>query len=319
MSLRSNKTSSGYQRLDDHYVAAHRSVPTAASSYTDPYDDPYAQPQRKKKGKGLLVVAILLLVIGLGLLGCAGYLWWTNQQAYQENADEYHELAGTYVTEEPASERPVVDFAALKALNSQIVGWIQIPNTPVNYPVVQTSDNDYYLDHSFLGRYDQFGAVFMDYRSDASLGDYTTVLYGHHLKNGEMFAKVADYSNQAAFDTLNNIYYVTDDGTVHTLAPLCAIVVSGYDTDVLQFYFNDLASFQQYVQSLIDRSSARASTANASAVDHIYMLSTCSYATDNERTILVCTDLNATNAPVVDPSASLSAIQEASEEAVAGA
>jgi hypothetical protein len=134
-----------------------------------------------------------------------------------------------------------------------------------------------------------------------------------------MFAKVADYSNQAAFDTLNNIYYVTDDGTVHTLAPLCAIVVSGYDTDVLQFYFNDLASFQQYVQSLIDLSSARASTANASAVDHIYMLSTCSYATDNERTILVCTDLNATNAPVVDPSASLSAIQEASEEAVAGA
>jgi sortase B len=323
MALRSSqnkRSSGGYQRLDSSYTEGYRAeVHGRAAEGCDPYavqGDPYGEP-RKKKGTGLLVAAVLLLVVGLGLLGFAGYTWYTNQQAYQENADEYHGLAEAYVVEGDADgdDPVVVDFAALKALNSEIVGWVLIPNTPVNYPVVQHNDNDYYLTHSFLGRYDEFGAVFMDYRSDPYLADYTTVLYGHHLKNGEMFAKVADYSNQADFDTLNNLYYVSQDGVVHTLAPLCAVVVSGYDVDVLQFYFDGLGSFQTYVQSLLDRSSARSATADASTVGHLYLLSTCSYATDNERTILVCTDLNATNGAVVDATQSLEQIQESAAAA----
>ena len=252
---------------------------------------------------------------GIAILAVAGYSWLTSQQKYDENKAEYTQLAQENVTEDTATGRPVVDFAALQAQNAEITGWIQIPGTPVNYPVVQHADNDYYLNHSFLDRYDEFGAVFMDYRSASDLSGRNTVIYGHHLKNGEMFAKVADYSDQDEFNTLSNIYYVSSDAQVHTLVPLCTIVVSGYDVDVLQFDFATQADFEAYVQSLIDRSSARSSTATASGVQRIYMLSTCSYGSDNERTILVCTDLNGTNGPVVDATQSMNEIQSAADEA----
>ncbi len=269
----------------------------------------------KKKGRGLIVAAVVLLLVGLALIIGAGVIWWQSQQAYSENAEEYHQLADANVTEDVSTGRPIVDFAALKALNSQIVGWIQIPQTPVNYPVCQTDNNDYYLNHSFLGRDDEFGAIFMDYRSAADLSGYNTVMYGHHLKNGEMFAEVADYSNQDAFNTIRNIYYITEDGKVHALAALCCIVVSGYDVDAIRFSFADQADFEAYVQSLIDRSSARSSLATSVGVNHIYMLSTCSYATENERTILVCTDLTAANGPVVDATQSMADIQAAADDA----
>lgn len=302
--------------------ASYRNDPYAdpAYAYGDPYGDPYGYPPQdpqppKKGGKGLVVAAVLLLVLGLALLIGAGVVWFNSQQAYQVGIDEYDEVAQANVTEDAATGRPVVDFAALKLQNPEIVGWIQIPGTPVNYPVCQHSDNDYYLEHTFLDQYNLAGTVFMDYRSNPDLLGYNTVMYGHHLKNGEMFARIADYSNQAEFNTIQNIYYVSQDSRVHVLVPLCTIVVSGYDVDAIQFDFADQAAFEAYVQSLIDRSSARSATATAAGVSHIYMLSTCSYATDNERTILVCTDLNAGNGPVIDATQNMADIQAAADQA----
>ena len=281
----------------------------------DPQPPQGRPPKPKKKSNASLIIAILLLVIGLGLLIGAGAVYFNSQSEYQVGIDEYQEIAQVNVTEDATTGRPVVDFAALKQQNSDIVGWIQVPGTPINYPVCQADNNDYYLEHTFLGQYNLAGAVFMDYRSWASLGDWNTVLYGHHLKNGEMFAQIATYSNQANFDTIQNIYYVTEDGQVHVLVALCCIVVSGYDVDALQFDFATQADFEAYVQSLINRSSARSATATAAGVGHIYMLSTCSYATDNERTILVCTDLTANNGPIVDATQNLESIQNAADAA----
>ena len=315
-------------------------------SYQDPYQDPYQgeysyaqqpsygypggaggygggyggyppqNPQPPKKGgKGLTILAIILLVVGLALLIGAGVVWFTSQQAYQVGIDEYDQVAEANVTEDAVTGRPVVDFAALKLQNPEIVGWIQIPGTPINYPVCQHSDNDYYLEHTFLDQYNLAGTVFMDYRSNANLSGWNTVMYGHHLKNGEMFAKVADYSNQDEFNTIQNIYYVSEDGQVHVLVPLCCMVVNGYDVDSIQFDFADQASFDAYVQSLIDRSSARSATATAAGVNHTYMLSTCSYANENDRTILVCTDLSAGNGPVIDATQNMADIQAAADQA----
>lgn len=247
-------------------------------------------PPKKKGSKGLLVFAVLLLAAGLVAIGVAAYLYLSSQAAYDANHEEYASIVEEAVTQDQLSGTPTVNFAALTAQNPEIVGWIQIPDTQVNYPVAQHSDNDYYLNHSFLGRDDDFGAVFLDYRSSSALSDRVTVIYGHHLKNGAMFARVADYSQQAEFDTLKQVYYVSADGALHTLMPLCTMVVSGYDTDVLQFDFADDASFQAYVESLISRSSACVEGATSAGVSHIYILSTCSYATDNERTMLVCVE-----------------------------
>ena len=238
----------------------------------------------------MLVLAILLLVAGLVAIGIAAYMYMNTQAEYEVGNQEYASLVEEAVEQDQVSGTPTVDFAALTSQNPEIVGWVQIPDTPVNYPVAQHSDNDWYLEHTFLGQYNLAGSVFLDCRSSSALTDRVTVIYGHHLKNGAMFARVADYSEQSEFDTVREVYYVTADGTLHTLQPLCSLVVSGYDTDVLQFDFADDASFQAYVESLISRSSASVAGATSAGVSHIYILSTCSYATDNERTMLVCVE-----------------------------
>jgi sortase B len=194
------------------------------------------------------------------------------------------------VVEGVETEVPSVDFDALKQYNSEIVGWIQIPDTVINYAVPQHSDNEFYLDHALDQSYNQYGSIFMDCNSDPTLADYNTVIYGHHLQNGEEFAKIADYSSQSEFDTLTYIYYVTEDGTVHVLSPLCAMVVNGYDVDSIRTSFSDKQDFAQYVSSTLARSSAKTSKTVTSEITHLYMLSTCSYANDNDRTILVCVD-----------------------------
>jgi len=297
-------------------AGAHNQQPPA--SHYSRTSQRYASAHRPRKRHNLtLAVAIPLLALGVALMAGAGVTFFQNQEEYQAGVDEYHQLAQANVTEDTVTGRPVVDFDALKQQNPEIVGWIQIPGTPINYPVCQTYNNDHYLVHTFLDQYNLAGTIFMDYRSFSTLSDWNTAVYGHHLQNGEMFARIADYSNQAEFDTITNVYYITQDGEVRVLLPLCCIVVSGYDVDAVQFDFPSQQQFEVYVQSLLDRASARAASASANDLEHIYMLSTCSYANENDRTILVCVDYGAggNTGTYADATQSMSDIQAAADAA----
>ena len=93
-------------------------------------------------------------------------------------------------------------------------------------------------------------------------------------------------------------------------------MVDGYETEVLQFEFSDDASFASYVQSLIDRSSARAANATSQGISHVYLLSTCSYERENDRTILVAVDRSELGSAAQDATQNIEAIREAADEAV---
>lgn len=246
-------------------------------------------PRRSTGPSGTTVAAALLIVIGVALVAVALVMWLPHQRDYSA-VHNVSAQAAQNVVEGTETVAPTVDFTALKQLNPEIVGWVQIPDTPVNYAVPQHSDNDFYLEHALDASYNPYGSVFLDYRSDPYAADYNTVIYGHHLKNGEEFAKIADYSDQAEFDTLSVIYYVSQDGVVHRLTPLCVFVVDGYDVDSVRTSFTDQQDFTNYLGQTLARSSARNSQVAVSGIDHLYMLSTCSYERENDRTILVCVD-----------------------------
>lgn len=249
-----------------------------------------ANSGRRSSGpSGTAIVAGLLIVVGVVLIVVALVMWLPHQRNYSA-VHNVSAQAAKNVVEGTATVAPKVDFTALKQFNPEIVGWVQIPDTPINYAVPQHTDNEFYLDHALDASYNPYGSVFMDHRSDPSATDYNTVIYGHHLQNGEEFAKIADYSEQAEFDTLSVIYYVSQDGTVHRLAPLCAFVVNGYDVDSVRTDFADQQDFSQYLGQTLARSSAKNSQVAISGINHLYMLSTCSYERDNDRTILACVD-----------------------------
>ena len=84
--------------------------------------------------------------------------------------------------------------------NPDIVAWIYIEGTKINYPIVQGEDNSYYLKHLFSGEWNGSGCIFLDSRNDASFADRHSIIYGHHMKNGTMFTDLDKYKKQDFFD-----------------------------------------------------------------------------------------------------------------------
>ena len=106
---------------------------------------------------------------------------------------------------------PEVDFAALREINPDIVAWIYIEGTKINYPIVQGEDNSYYLKHLFSGEWNGSGCIFLDFRNDASFADRHSIIYGHHMKNGTMFTDLDKYKKQEFFDEHPIALLITPD------------------------------------------------------------------------------------------------------------
>ena len=85
------------------------------------------------------------------------------------------------------------DFEALRQIDENVVAWLYGPETPVNYPVVQAADNEYYLTHMFGKKKNSAGAIFVDAGCSPDFSDMHTILYGHHMKNGTMFSSLTGY------------------------------------------------------------------------------------------------------------------------------
>ena len=104
-----------------------------------------------------------------------------------------------------------VDFSILKQKNDEVVGWIYSQDTPINNPILQSKDNNYYLRRLMTREYNIAGSLFMDYRNDANMKDNNTIIYGHNMKNGTMFGTIQKYKNQEYFDSHKNMYYFTPE------------------------------------------------------------------------------------------------------------
>ena len=93
------------------------------------------------------------------------------------------------------------DFEALRQIDENVVAWLYGPETPVNYPVVQAADNEYYLTHMFGKKKNSAGAIFVDAGCSPDFSDMHTILYGHHMKNGTMFHDLLDYDDESFYQS----------------------------------------------------------------------------------------------------------------------
>ena len=118
-----------------------------------------------------------------------------------------------------------MDFSALRQQNPDVLGWILIPGTRVSYPVVQGTDNSYYLDHTWRGGKNSVGAIFMECRNSSDLSDFNTIVYGHRMRNGSMFASLKYYESQSYW-AQHPCVYITDDRGSYTYEIFAAYEVS---------------------------------------------------------------------------------------------
>ena len=208
------------------------------------------------------------------------------------------------------------EYDALYQINQQLCGWIKIPETGIDYPVVHPEDNSYYLNHTFYGSYNRSGTPYLDYRCRSANGELSTntIIYGHNLKSGRMFHDVVLYKDVSyykehpvvTFNTVYGDYSWKIIGMFFTNADMSL-------EDAFPYHmFIEKESDEQFYEVLNEAMQCSFFTTgvDVNADDKLLMLSTCDNAFENSRLVLLARQVRPGESAEVDTS---SAKQNASQ------
>lgn len=172
-------------------------------------------------------------------------------------------------------EMAAIDLAALREVNENVVGWIRIPDSKIDYPLMQGEDNDYYLKHTWDRRSNSVGSIFLEYLNSPDLMDYNTIVYGHNMRDGSMFAGLHKYMNQTYWEAHPYVYIAIDEAVYRYE------IFSSYRADVESATYG-LSFNQAKTRADFMRHSLESSVIQTQIVpeenDRILTLSTCSGA-----------------------------------------
>lgn len=177
---------------------------------------------------------------------------------------------------------PVVDFTSLSEINPDIIGWIYIDGTNINYPIVQGSDNDYYLNHLFDGTWNSSGSIFMDVECNANFSDRHSIIYGHHMKNNKMFSALMNYKEPAFYADHSTALIVTK--TAYYEVRFFSGYVSDNSANAWQITWNN-DGYDQWLKEIQERSCFETDML-PSVDDKIVTLSTCTYEFEDAKFVL---------------------------------
>lgn len=267
---------------------------------------------KKKLLRALTIVLAAVFVLSAGGFLMTLYEYYEEKKIYSAAQEEFlgppkeeepapseePEAPAEEEPEEPAPEAPAeppkpvftpdqgVDFERLKALNSDIFGWIWIPGTSVNYPLLRCDDNSDYIRTSYSGKPNRVGSIFLDKACTSDLTMRNTVIYGHNMKNGTMFGDLLKYQNAGFAEKHPSVYIYTEDRVYEY------IVFSAYTTEVgsssyLLGFSGDVGFVAQTVawaaQSVVRIDPGHMFIGG----DHIITLSTCTNSGGKDKRFIV--------------------------------
>ena len=256
------------------------------------------------------IICVILALFLASSAAFAGYQIFREYTERQESADTYTDLENlisfpevlpeeepdeTNLSEsgetEPAPVGPTIDFAGLEEINEDCVAWIYIEDTAINYPVVQGSDNSFYLKHLIDGKWNSAGCIFLDFRVDSNISDRHSIIYGHHMKDGTMFSGLTKYKKQDYYEAHPAGLLITPEQT-YRIEFFAGYVVSVEDS-AWKIGFESDEEFETYL-NLCKESSNYQVDVELNAQSQIVSLSTCTNVRDDERFlvqgVLVATD-----------------------------
>ena len=228
----------------------------------------------------------LIVIIALVFLGSLTMVLTLRQESRQgkelyEQAEQIAAVPPSESIQPDASEsQPApsedgmadISVAALQEASRDAIGWIQIPDTVLSYPIVQGEDNDYYLNHAWNGAVTSVGSIFMDYRCAEDFSDFNTILYGHRMKDGSMFASLKYYSKADYWDAHPYVYIEDADRTRQYA------VFAAYEAPVRACTYEIAPESDDLRQTVIDyalEQSVIQTGVVPAATDRILTLSTC--------------------------------------------
>jgi len=179
---------------------------------------------------------------------------------------------------------PFMDFTTLREMFPDIVAWIQLPGTIIDYPVVQGNDNDYFLSRLPDGTKHKMGSIFLDYQNTADFSDNSILIYGHDMKSGDMFGSLKNYTSQEFYENHPHLYIYTPEKDYDIKLLAGYIIDSSIETPPMGF--QDKEAFEGYISDIKARSIFNSET-TVSAEDKLVFLCTCTSGSRNDRLIVV--------------------------------
>ena len=259
--------------------------------------------KQEKRRKFLVVCCSMVAVVCLGYFGM--YNWYNYRTA--DNYKQLSELKDKEPTNGSTSQTPVIHYTSdegqstpppvldeyknLLNKNKRLIGWVKIDDTNIDYPVMQTTDNEYYLDHNLNQEYDKNGSIFMDKDCDVLKPSTNLILYGHHMKSGQMFGGLSLYSDQSYYEKHPCIQFDTiyEKGLYEIMYVFRSRVYSE-DEIVFKYYqFIDAQSEQEFDSYMNDMEGMSLYDTGVTAQygDRLLTLSTCDYQEKNGRFVVV--------------------------------
>lgn len=253
--------------------------------------------EKKMKFSNIIFYVINAILIGIAIYSFTLIMQYideryTSQIAFDSITNEYVQqpvVEAENTTEVDTSAwPPVIDFERLQADNPDVIGWIRIPGTDVDYPILFSPEKDYYLYKDINGNYSGSGSIFADYENSRDLNaDDHVVIYGHHMNFAGMFHAVSLYDEPEFFETHRVIYLETPQ-TSYVLRAVGSYVARGIEYEARQTLFETHNDFQRYLDQRIDRcDQIKYDDYNRRTLDKLITLVTCTNSGDN-RQIVEC-------------------------------
>lgn len=226
----------------------------------------------------LLLVTALVFLFGF-------YALWDSNQVYSLASSSEYEAYRPVSSSQKDELASFSGFEKLQKLNSEVIGWINVYGTNIDYPLVQAKDNEKYLTRDSKGEFASTGAIFLDARNNPNFEDFNTIIYGHHVENGVMFGDVAKFSDKEYFEQhrYGSIFY---NGQEKGLEIFEMLEVDAYDFNIYDPGIVGEERQQEYIQHLLSVALNKRDI-SIGKNDHIILLSTCFLDVTNGRHIVV--------------------------------
>lgn len=220
----------------------------------------------------------ILLIICIFIFCISTWKLYGYYRSYKKAKDTYSKIAKENV--KISKNERKIDFKKLKSQNQDIAGWIYIRGTTIDYPIVQGKDNEEYLHQDFNKKKSSSGTIFLDNNCKKDFTSDNNIIYGHHMKNGTMFAQLLKFREKSFLKKHNEIMIFTPDRIIHLK------VISAYaqkaQNKIPVTFANDKQK-KAYIKKIESMSEQTIKTSRIND-SHIYTFVTCSYEGEDNRT-----------------------------------
>ncbi len=240
----------------------------------------------------ILLLIVLTIIVTLGVTYMSYYLY-NNYKTRKDNAEILGNVKINETDITGTKTERMLQLEELQKENEEIIGWLEIEGTNINYPVLQASDNDYYLTHNYKKEKSSTGSIFLDKDFDLINGSSNYLIYGHRSKSGLMFEDLMKYAKEDFYKEHTKVKFTTnkDDSLYEILSVFYSRVYYKSEKNVFRYYYFVNANNEQEYNDFVNNAkkvSLYDTGVTANYGEQLLTLSTCEYSQEDGRFAIVC-------------------------------